>query len=274
DWIYDTRVDEPTIVVNGTTYKREEDTFDTWFSSGQWPYITTDFDTDGPLQRFYPTDVMETGADLLDRWVSRMIMLGLYTTNQVPFRHVYLHGMVLDEKGQKMSKSKGNVINPMEMIAEYGSDALRLGIVASRSAGQNQAFAADKVIAGRNFCNKLWNIARFIESNLGAHYRPEIPTPKSLADHWIISELKRATEDIEKQLADYRFAEASDTMYHAIWDSVADWYVEANKQNPNNALMAWVLETSLTIAHPFAPNAAMEQRSVNILKMAGNNHRT
>ncbi|HMM62015.1 MAG TPA: valine--tRNA ligase, partial [Candidatus Saccharibacteria bacterium] len=128
DWVFDDRVDEKTIEVEGKTYRREEDTFDTWFSSGQWPFITTDFLTDGKLSRFYPNSVMETGVDLLDRWVARTIMLGIYVTKQVPFRHVYLHGMVLDEKGQKMSKSKGNVINPMETIAEYGSDALRLGI--------------------------------------------------------------------------------------------------------------------------------------------------
>jgi len=212
DWIFDTRVDEETIVVGSTTYKREEDTFDTWFSSGQWPFITTDYLDNGPLARFYPNSVMETGADLLDRWIARMIMLGLYTTNTVPFRHVYLHGMVLDEHSQKMSKSKGNVINPMEVIAEYGSDALRLGIVASRSAGQNQAFSTSKVVAGRNFCNKLWNIARFIEGKLGENYKPAAPVPASLADHWIIRELNAAAANIDKQLGAYRFAEASETV--------------------------------------------------------------
>ena len=253
DWIFDTRVDEPTIVVNGTTYRREEDTFDTWFSSGQWPFITTDALTGGPLSRFYPTSVMETGGDLLDRWIARMIMLGLYMTDDVPFRHVYLHGMVLDEKGLKMSKSKGNVINPIETIAEYGSDALRLGIVASRSAAQNQAFSTSKVVAGRNFCNKLWNIARFIEDKLGEGYRPQPPQPTSLADHWIIRELNAASADIDKQLTEYRFAEAGETIYHAIWDNVADWFIEASKSENNPSMLAWVLDTSLKIAHPFAP---------------------
>jgi valyl-tRNA synthetase len=253
DWIFDERVDEATIVVNGTTYAREEDTFDTWFSSGQWPFITTDYLDDGPLAKLYPNSFMETGGDLLDRWIARMIMLGLYRTDQVPFRHVYLHGMVLDEKGQKMSKSKGNVINPMEVIAEYGSDALRLGIVASRSAGQNQAFATSKVIAGRNFCNKLWNIARFIEDKQGDGFRAHTPEPRSLADHWIIRELTAAAADIDKQLTDYRFAEAGETAYHAIWDNVADWFVEASKTEDNPEMLAWVLDTSLRIAHPFAP---------------------
>jgi valyl-tRNA synthetase len=182
-----------------------------------------------------------------------MIMLGLYTTGNVPFREVYLHGLVLDEKGLKMSKSKGNVINPMELVAEYGSDALRLGLVASRSAGQDQAFSTSKVIAGRNFCNKLWNIARFIEDKLGEGYRTQPPQPTSLADHWIIRELNAAAADIDKQLADYRFAEAGEAVYHAIWDNVADWFIEASKAQNNPSMLAWVLDTSLKIAHPFTP---------------------
>ena len=253
DWIFDDRVDEKIIVVNSTTYRREEDTFDTWFSSGQWPFITTDFMSGGDLARFYPNNVMETGGDLLDRWIARMIMLGLYVTDKVPFRHVYLHGMVLDEKGQKMSKSKGNVINPMDTIASHGSDALRLGVVASRSAGQNQAFSLSKVVAGRNFANKLWNIARFIEDKLGEGYRPNAPEPKSLVDHWIIRELNTASANIQQGLENYRFAEASDSMYHSIWDSVADWFIEASKQQDNPDLLAWVLDTCLKIAHPFTP---------------------
>ncbi len=253
DWIFNENVDEKTIVVEGKTYKREEDTFDTWFSSGQWPFITTDFLQKGDLARFYPTNIMETGTDLLDRWIARMIMLGIYTTGQVPFKDVYLHGMVLDEHSQKMSKSKGNVINPMELVAEYGSDALRLGLIASRSPGQNQAFSVDRVIAGRNFCNKLWNIARFIENKLGENYQPQTPEAKTLADHWIISELATAKENINRSLDNYRFAEAGESVYHAIWDSVADWYVEASKDQDNLDLLAWVLDTSLKLAHPFAP---------------------
>ncbi len=253
DWIFDTRVDERTIEVDGKQYRREEDTFDTWFSSGQWPFITTDVLDGGDLARFYPTSLMETGTDLLDRWIARMIMLGLYTTGKVPFKDVYLHGMVLDEHSQKMSKSKGNVINPMDSIAEYGSDALRLGLIASRSPGQNQAFSTDRIVAGRNFCNKLWNIARFAEHKLGDNYKPSTPTPKSLADHWIISELTKAKEAIEHGLNTYRFAEASESMYHAIWDGVADWYIEASKDQDNPDLLAWVLSTSLKLAHPFAP---------------------
>ena len=253
DWIFNENVDEKTIVVDGKTYRREEDTFDTWFSSGQWPFITTEFLNGGDLARFYPTNIMETGTDLLDRWIARMIMLGLYTTGEVPFKDVYLHGMLLDEHGQKMSKSKGNVINPMELVAAYGSDALRLGLIASRSPGQNQAFSVDRVIAGRNFCNKLWNIARFIENKLGDNYQPQEPVAKTLADHWIISELSAAKQNIDRSLEGYRFAEAGESLYHAVWDSVADWYVEASKDQDNLDLLAWVLDTSLKLAHPFAP---------------------
>ncbi len=253
DWIFDERVDEKTLKIDGKTYHREEDTFDTWFSSGQWPFIVTDYLDGGELARFYPTSLMETGTDLVDRWIARMIMLGLYATDKVPFKDVYLHGMVLDENSQKMSKSKGNVINPMDSVAEYGSDALRLGLIASRSPGQHQAFSTDRIIAGRNFCNKLWNIARFAEHKLGDNYQPKTPQPQSLADHWIIGELDNAKQAIDRAIDKYRFAEAGDSMYHAIWDGVADWYIEAAKDQDNLDLLAWVLNTSLKLAHPFAP---------------------
>lgn len=255
DWIFDTRVQEATLEIDSKTYLREEDTFDTWFSSGQWPYITTDaLEQGSELGKFYPTSLMGTGADILFPWISRMIMLGLYRTNEIPFKDVYFNGLVLDEKGQKMSKSKGNVINPMEILSEYGSDALRLGIVASRSAAQNQALSLSKIVAGRNFCNKLWNISRFIGDKLGGNFMPSnTPQAASLADHWIITELNTAAHDIDEHMAHYRFAEAAEVLYHTIWDSVADWYVEASKAQLNENVLAWVLETCLRLAHPFAP---------------------
>lgn len=252
DWIFDSRVDQPTIEVNGKTYRREEDTFDTWFSSGQWPYVVTDFLDKGELSGYYPTDMMETGHDLLRPWIARMLMLGLYMTDEVPFKNVYMHGMVLDEKGLKMSKSKGNVISPMDIIGKYGSDALRLGIVASRTAGQNQAFSTAKVVAGRNFCNKLWNIARYIEDKVD-DLTIRKPRPVTLADHWVIRRLTAAQAKIEADLGAFRFAEASDTVYHVIWDDVADWYIEASKQEAGEGMLGWVLETCLKLAHPFAP---------------------
>ncbi len=249
DWIYDTRVNEETIKVNSKTYRRDNDTFDTWFSSGQWPYITT-----SDMPHHYPTSVMETGADLLFQWVGRMIMLGLYITDDVPFKDVYMHGMVLDEKGQKMSKSKGNVINPMEIVSQYGSDALRLGLIASRSAGVNQAFSTSKVIASRNLCNKLWNISRLIQQIVD-----ESPTDdstvelKNYGENWICHQINQANREVQKMLDHYRFAEAGDLLYDLIWNKYADWFLESQKLWKNTNLLKSTLEQILTMLHPFAP---------------------
>ena len=253
DWIFDTHTNEQSIVVNGTTYIREEDTFDTWFSSGQWPYIVTDYLTGGDLANYFPTDMMETGMDIMRAWVSRMIMLSLYRTGKLPFKEVYLHGMVNDEHNQKMSKSKGNVINPMELVAEFGSDATRMGIIAGRAPAQSQAFNRGSVIAARNFCNKLWNIARFVEAQIGDNHQIVDLEPQTPADHWIIRQLNDAANNIAVRLEQYRFSEASETVYHTIWDDVADWYIESSKTAINRPLLSWVLATSLKIAHPFAP---------------------
>ncbi len=256
DWIFDSRVDQKTIEVDGKTYRREEDTFDTWFSSGQWPYIVTQYAHNGDLKDFYPISLLETGTDLLRQWIARMIMLGLYRTGDVPFKEVYMHGLVLDEHGIKMSKSKGNVISPADTIQEYGSDAMRMGLIAARSAGQSQAFSIGKVVAARNFCNKLWNIARYIESKIGEPYKPlenGAPTPTTLADHWVMRQLSNAAVELGKLIESHRYAEAAELVYHTIWDDVADWYIEASKQATNTDMLAWVLETSLKLAHPFAP---------------------
>ena len=253
DWIFDTRTNEQSIVVNGTTYIREEDTFDTWFSSGQWPYIVTDYLTGGDLANYFPTDMMETGMDIMRAWVSRMIMLSLYRTGKVPFKEVYLHGMVNDEHNQKMSKSKGNVINPMELVAEFGSDATRMGVISGRAPAQSQAFNKGSVIAARNFCNKLWNIARFVEAQIGDNHQIVDLEPQTPADHWIIRQLNDAANSIAVRIEQYRFSEASETVYHTIWDDVADWYIESSKTAINRPLLSWVLATSLKIAHPFAP---------------------
>lgn len=254
DWIFDTRVDQELIEVDGKQYKRDPDTFDTWFSSGQWPYITTLEHDSGELKEFFPNSVMETGHDILFPWVSRMIMLSLYREDAIPFKDVYLHGLVLDSKGQKMSKSKGNVVNPIELVDEYGSDALRLGLIAARTAGQNQAFGKDKVVAGRNFCNKLWNIARYVENVLGESITEAgEPNPLTPADHWIIREMSAAKNKTATLLEEYRFSEAFETVYHTVWDKVADWYIESTKTAYSTDTMLWVLEACLVMAHPFAP---------------------
>ena len=257
DWIFDTRVEQQEIVIDGQTYRRDEDTFDTWFSSGQLPFIATDYLDNGRLSRFYPTSVMETGVDILRAWVARMIMLGLYMTGKGPFRDVFLHGLILDEHGKKMSKSKGNVVNPMGVIEKYGSDALRVGIVMNRSAGQPQAFSEASVIAGRNFCNKLWNIARYIEGKSDAkpvsNEEIEQAQPETIYEHWILARLEQARQAIDADIAGYRFAEAMEAVYHCIWDDLADWYIEASKASDNIAFMRRVLSIALRLVHPFAP---------------------
>ncbi|MDR0956089.1 MAG: valine--tRNA ligase, partial [Candidatus Nomurabacteria bacterium] len=252
NWIFDPRVELPTIEKDGQIYRRDEDTFDTWFSSGQWPFITTDFLSKGDLSEFYPLNVMETGADILRPWVARMIMLGLYMTDDVPFKEVFLHGLILDSHGQKMSKSKGNVINPMDIIDQYGSDALRLGIVLNRAAGQSQAFSEATVVAGRNFCNKLWNIARLVQQ-IASDNPPDNNTKGDLAGHWVARQLDNARAEIDKLLKDYRFAEAAELVYHTAWDDVADWFLEAEKLTKNVFVLKNVLDNLLKIAHPFAP---------------------
>jgi valyl-tRNA synthetase len=253
DWIYDERVGEEIITVGGKTYKRDPDVFDTWFSSSSWPYATLGYPEGDDFKRFYPLSLMETGGEILQPWVSRMIMLGLYVTGDIPFKEVYIHGYVMAEDGAKMSKSIGNVVDPWPVIEKYGSDALRLGIINGRQAAVNRGYDQRKVEDGRNFCNKLWNVARYIEGILGDETSREKVLPQSAADHWMLSKLQQSQEVISAQLDRYDFSEAYDTLYHFVWDDLADWYIEVSKTEPNKSLLAFVLETVLLLAHPFAP---------------------
>jgi len=254
DWIYDDKdLSQEILTISDKTYRRDPDVFDTWFSSGSWPYATLDYPDGKDFKDFYPLSLMETGVDILFPWVSRMLMLGLYITGEVPFKTVYLHGLILDEHGQKMSKSKGNVSNPLDIVNEYGSDALRMGIITGQSAGNNQPFGLPKVIGARNFCNKLWNIARYIEDKVGDRKKLGEPEPTTDADHWILGRLQQTTNDISNYLENYRFSEAYETLYHFVWDDFADWYIEASKAEENKELLAYTLEAILKITHPFAP---------------------
>ncbi|MBA2278817.1 valine--tRNA ligase [Candidatus Saccharibacteria bacterium] len=254
DWIFDDRANQEIIELDGKTYRRDADVFDTWFSSGHWPFVTLDYPDNPDFKRFYPNDLMETGIDILYQWVARMIALGLYVTGVVPFKNVYLHGMVRSEDGRKMSKSLGNVLDPQQVIASHGSDALRMGIISGRSPGLSAAYDPSKIDAARNFCNKLWNIARFVEDTIGDNYDGRHKaTPETPADHWILLKLQHATEKMTLDLENYRFSEAYDTLYHTVWDDFADWYIEASKSSPNHGVLAYGLETLLKLAHPFAP---------------------
>lgn len=253
DWIFDDRVGEESITIDGKTYTRDPDVFDTWFSSGQWPYATLNYPDSQDYKDFYPLSVMETGGEIFNVWVLKMIMLGLYITDEIPFKDVYIHGYVMAEDGSKMSKSVGNVVNPQHIIKDYGSDALRMGIVSGRKAGVNQNYSPAKFTSGRNFCNKLWNIARYVEGVVGDDFELRAPQPKSAADHWIIRELDAASSQVATMLEEYRFSEAYETVYHTIWDKMADWYLEASKTALEPSVMVWALETCLKLAHPFAP---------------------
>ena len=251
DWIFNTDAEQEIIEQNGKTYRRDPDVFDTWFSSSSWPYATLDFPDSKDFDIFYPLSLMETGADILYPWVSRMIMFGLYNTGKIPFKDVYLHGLIQDEHGQKMSKSKGNVVNPMDKINEFGADAFRIGILMGESAGSNRPYNEPKVVGGRNFCNKLWNIARFVaEQTEGAHTDA---TAHTEADHWLLSKLQQVTGVVGTNIEAYRFSEAYDQLYHFVWDELADWYIEAAKSKPNPGLLRFALESTLKLTHPFAP---------------------
>jgi len=253
DWIYNTSVHNETLTIGDKTYHRDPDVFDTWFSSGQWPFVTLGYPDSPDFSEFYPTSLMETGVDILYQWVARMICLGLYTTKEIPFKAVYLHGMVRSADGRKMSKSLGNVIPLEDTIKDYGTDALRLGIIAGRSPGDSSAYAPTRILAGRNFCNKLWNIARFIENKVDGKQIISTTNPQSPADHWILTKLQQTSDSISNHLLDYNFSEAYEEIYHFVWDDLADWYVEASKSQESSDVLLQVFEATLIILHSFAP---------------------
>lgn len=253
DWVFDERVDQEIIEIDGKTYHRDPDVFDTWFSSSSWPYATLEYPDSDDFKTFYPLSVMETGGEILYPWVSRMLMLGLYVTGEIPFKDVYIHGYVMAEDGSKMSKSLGNVVDPLPVIDTYGSDALRMGILAGRAPAVNRGYDSRKVEDARNFCNKLWNIARFIEGLLGDDFDRSKASAEGEADHWILRKLAETQEQVDTLMEGYRLSECYDTLYHFVWDDVADWYIEVSKTTPNKALLAHLLESILILLHPFAP---------------------
>jgi valyl-tRNA synthetase len=254
DWIYSEEVQHELIVYNGQTYRRDPDVLDTWVSSASWPYATLNYPNSQDFKDFYPLSLMETGSELLYPWVSRMIMLGLYVTGSIPFEAVYIHGYVMAGDGAKMSKSLDNVVNFREVINQFGSDALRIGLIAGRTAGVNRGFDRRKIEDARNFCNKLWNIARYIEDKVGDKYkRPKHLTMSSLADYWILTKLQQTIRATEENMDNYRYGEAYECIYHFIWDDFADWYIEASKLQPNLDILGACLEIIIKITHPFAP---------------------
>lgn len=260
----------------GQNFRSDPDTFDTWFSSGQWPYATLmandakktaagvpskDFET------YFPTQVMETGWDILFFWVARMVMLSYYRTNKPPFEKVYLHGLVRDKDRQKMSKSKGNVIDPLGVIDMYGTDALRFALIFSTAAGNDIPLAEDKIKGMQHFANKVWNIARFILSADGSSRMvtdtdgSRIPAAKTAADKEILEKLDQTVEGVTKNLENFRLHEAAQALYDFVWHEFADKYIEASKgqmqdealKDITNTILYHVLATSLKLLHPFMP---------------------
>jgi valyl-tRNA synthetase len=241
---------------------QESDVLDTWFSSALWPHSTLGWPDDTEdLRYFYPTTVMETGYDILFFWVARMIMMGLENTGDIPFRWVYLHGLIRDEKGEKMSKIKGNVINPVEAIEEYGADALRFAITTGSAPGNDVQVSSQKLEAGRNFANKLWNAARFLIKSLPPDLEDiAIPSRLPVEDRWILSRLGQLIAKVDHLLEGFQFGEAEREIYDFLWGEFCDWYIELAKIRLNQqsspspiSVLVQTLETSLKLLHPFMP---------------------
>ncbi len=258
----------------GEEWKQDKDTFDTWFSSGQWPFVALMSNSNEKLkmkneksdfEKFYPTSVMETGYDLLRAWVSRMVMLGLYTTGNVPFRDILFHGLVNDPYGKKMSKSKGNVINPLELVDRYGADAVRFALISGNATGNDQSLSYPKLEAARKFTNKIWNMGRFIDINRSQKSKVKsqnlgteelLKTAKNENDKEMVKKVTELIEKVTKDLDNYNFNYAAETLYEFVWHEFADKYIEdmKNRIDENSFL---ILNSSfliiLKLLHPFMP---------------------
>lgn len=245
--------------------REDTDTFDTWFSSGQWPLIVTGYPESEDFNKYYPTAVMETGHDLIFKWVPRMAIFGLYLTGKSPFKDVYLHGLVNDAQGKKMSKSKGNVTNPLDLIEKYGTDATRMALVVGNPPGSDTALSENKIKGYKNFANKIWNITRFVLSNTSAveGFAFNESNITSNDDKNLIEEFSALAKDITSDLEEYRFHLASEKLYHYIWHRFADEILEQSKSILNgsddasevsrqNALLS-ILRDSIKMLHPFMP---------------------
>lgn len=240
----------------GEGWIQDDDTFDTWFSSGQWPYSTLGYDKGKDYQNFYPTDMMVMGRDILFFWAARMIMLGLYRTGKLPFKNLYLTGLVRDREGRKMSKSRGNGIDPLQMVEKYGADALRLSLVMDIAPGQDSRLYEEKIEGFRNFVTKLWNVFRYADQsdeNFSLAEKISRKDLKTLADKWIVSELEETIAAVTNFLKNKDISLAQERLRRFIWDKLADWYVEIHKVEKNTQVLGYVLDKILKLWHPFTP---------------------
>ena len=248
----------------GKTLTRDPDVLDTWFSSGLWPIGTLGWpeDTD-EMKRYFPTDVLVTGADILFFWVARMIMMQKAVVNEIPFHTVYLHQLVRDEKGKKMSKTTGNVIDPLEIVDEFGADALRFTNAQMAALGGVLKLSKQKITGYRNFTTKLWNAARFAEMNEAVGSDGAVPEASATVNKWIIGETAKVRETVDAALEAYRFNDAANALYAFVWGKVCDWYVEFSKpllldgdaatKAETQAVMAWVIDQCVVLLHPIMP---------------------
>jgi len=248
----------------GIALRQDEDVLDTWFSSALWPFGTLGWPEETPaLGRYYPGAVLVTGFDIIFFWVARMMMQGLHFRGEVPFRTVYCHGLVRDRQGQKMSKSKGNTVDPLGLIDQYGADAVRFTLAAMESQGRDIKLDEKRIEGYRNFATKLWNAARFCQSNnIGASASIEPPAATFTVNRWIVEETVKAVQALDLAMADYRFDESANTIYHFVWDLFCDWYLELIKPvlldggesaDETRAVAGWVLDQILVMLHPFMP---------------------
>jgi valyl-tRNA synthetase len=259
-------IDKP----KGKRWVQDTDTLDTWFSSGLWTFSTLAsspeqikiengklvIDSDD-FRNFHPTNVLETGYDILFFWIARMIIMTTYAIEDIPFQDVYLHGLVLDEKGKKMSKSKGNTIDPLEMIEKYGTDATRLSLVIGSTPGNDTKLSEEKIAGYRNFTNKLWNISRFIIGSRELKEEKLDDKNLTLADKWILGKMKNLIEDIDKDIEEYKFSQAGEKLREFTWNDFADWYLETSKFEENkqekDIILVMILKDLLKLWHPFIP---------------------
>ena len=254
------------LVCSSVDLEQETDVLDTWFSSALWPFSTLGWpEKTKTLNRFYPTSVLCTGFDILFFWVARMIMMGIKFMDDVPFHHVYIHALIRDAEGQKMSKTKGNVIDPLAVMEEYGTDALRFTLAAFAAQGRDVKLAEDRIEGYRNFCNKLWNASRFVFMNLEGYQgtcQLNKHAEKSIADQWILSRLNNTTQEVNQALENFKFNDASLAVYKFIWNEYCDWYIELAKprlqeDGPEKIVaqnvLVHVLEAALKLLHPFMP---------------------
>lgn len=244
----------------GGTLRKDTDTFDTWFSSGQWTLLALGYPDSPDANIYHPTSVMETGRDLIFKWIPRMVIFGLYLKNEIAFNDVYFNGMVNDEKGQKMSKSKGNVISPIDIADMYGADALRMGLIVGNTPGTDLALSKDKIKGYKNFANKIWNITRFILTSAPTYTET---APLTEADQAHYSAWQDTARDITKNIENYQLHLASDAIYHYLWDTFASTLIEDSKpilsgtdavaQQSRAKLLNQILRESITVLHPFMP---------------------